>query len=68
MTRVEGYTLAVPKARYTGGYVGRIFSAAFEHAATIDSYDVDPAELLLPFFEKMYDEAGQTRPQIQDGG
>jgi len=68
MTRMEGYTLAVPKAWFMGGIVGNIFSAAFEHAATIDSYDADPAELLLPFFEKMYDEAGQTRPQTQDGG
>ena len=28
----------------------------------IEDYDMDPAEILKPFFEKIYDEAGMERP------
>ncbi len=64
MARIQGYTLAVPRKYFFKAFAGNIFSPSFEHAAHVDSYDVEPAELLLPFFKKIYDEAGEVRPQI----
>ena len=59
---VEGFFLAVDTKYFWSGLVGPVLGERIADVFTIDSYAVDPKELLLPFFRKVYDEAGEQRP------
>ena len=60
---VQGFFLAVDKKYFWDGFVGPVLENRITEVFTIDSYAVDPKELLLPFFRKVYDEAGEQRPE-----
>ena len=69
LENVEGYRLAVdPKYFAIQKYVGRIFKNTIDRTATIDEYDCDPFEVLLPLFEQIYDWAGCERPDVRTVG
>jgi hypothetical protein len=62
MTQMEDYELAVGSRWFMGGFVGRIFESTFEDISVIESYDESVEDILLPFFERIYDMAGEVRP------
>lgn len=66
---VAGYRLAVDP-NYFGleKFAGHIFHNTIGHTASIDSYEQDPFEILLPLFTKIYDEAGVERPDVRTVG
>lgn len=66
---VQGFRLAV-NPRHSGGndIVGNIFSDQIGYSLDVDSYDEDPFDLLLPFFNRIYDAAGEVRPDIRTSG
>ena len=59
---VQDYRLAVDHTLFDEGFTGRILAENVETQFVIDSYNKDPFELLLPFFEQIYDAAGRKRP------
>lgn len=59
---VEGFRLAVNRDYFWDEFVGPVLEDRIVNSFTIDSYTVNPREVLLPFFRKIYDEAGQQRP------
>lgn len=65
LTNTEGYEFAVPQELFMSGFAGRIFEEAFEFKGIIESYDISPEEILVPFFEELYDLAGLQRPENQ---
>lgn len=62
---VSGYQLAV-KPKYIGSpkYRGNIFDPSIGESFEINSYDVDPFQILLPLFEKIYDKSGLERSEF----
>ena len=67
---VVDYRLAVDPNYFAGHqrHVGHIFDNTIGCHAEIDRYDVDPYEVLLPLFERVYDAAGEERPDVRAVG
>lgn len=65
---VVDYRLAVDPNYFAGHqrHVGHIFDNTIGCHAEIDRYDVDPYEVLLPLFERVYDAAGEERPAMYE--
>ncbi len=61
---VESYRLAVdPQFFGYEKFPGRIFDGSVCCTMTIDDYECDPFEVLLPLFNEIYDAAGIVRPE-----
>ncbi len=59
---VTGFFLAVDPAKFLRSFQGPILVDRIEHRFRIEDYGADPAALLKPFFEMIYDEAVLERP------
>ena len=59
---IKDHYLGVDQSRFFDGNQGPILVERLEHRFQIEDYGADPAELLKPFFEMIYDEAGLERP------
>ena len=59
---VAGFFLAVDRAKFLHAFQGPILVDRIEHRFRIEDYGADPAALLKPFFEMIYDEARLERP------
>ena len=59
---IKGYRLAVDQAKFVHGIQGPFLVDRIEDRFRIDDYDADPAGVLKPFFEDIYDAAGLERP------
>lgn len=59
MVGVAGYRLAVPGQSFAGD----ILENTIDCETQIDSYDLDAQQYLKPFFDRMFDAAGELRPQ-----
>ena len=66
---IENFTLAVdPKYFDLQKFVGHIFYNTIGESIVIKDFDCDPFEVLLPLFEKIYDNAGYERPDVRTAG
>lgn len=66
---VEEYRLAVNPDHFAfAKYAGHIFQDSIGRTFTIDSYECDPFEVLLPLFTEIYDAAGEERPDVRTVG
>lgn len=61
---VEGYELAVDRDWFGQPFKGRIYENKIDHSDVFSIDEVNTAEILLPFFQKIYDFAGFVRPNI----
>lgn len=59
---VKDYLLAVDQRKFRHGFHGPILVERIELCFRIEDYGEDPAGLLKPFFEMIYDKAGLERP------
>lgn len=59
---IKGYLLAVDQAKFVHCIQGPFLVDRIEDRFRIDDYDADPAGVLKPFFEDIYDAAGLERP------
>lgn len=66
---VENYKLAVDRKYFAfSNIVGNIFDNTIGHSDTINDYDCDPFDVLLPLFNEIYDRAGYERPNVRTAG
>ena len=65
---IEGYKIAISRPMYFKELVGPILVERIDDRFRIDSYASDPFDFLLPFFKKIYDEAGYKRPDVRTVG
>ena len=61
MTNIQDFQLVDFNRNRNGTYAGKVLVNVVEHDIEIKSYDISTSELLLPFLEKLYDEAGLIR-------
>jgi hypothetical protein len=61
---MEGMWLALDQNRYFDDAAGPILEDHFTHELEVNDWDVDLAELLRPWFDKIYDAAGVTRREV----
>lgn len=62
---VEGYKLAGPTNAYFPGFQnfgGRASNDHIIYEGEITDFDSSPNEILLPFFQKIWEECGEERP------
>jgi hypothetical protein len=59
---IKDYTLAVDRRYFFGPSAGHILSDSIVRTLPIDEWSMDVESLLRPFFEDIYDAAGETRP------
>jgi len=66
---VRNFRLAV-KPEYFGynDFAGRILRDNVVYEALLNDWSVDPFDFLKPLFEKMYDSAGEIRPNFRTAG
>jgi hypothetical protein len=62
---VKNFNLAVSQELYGQPYLGPIFDNFISLKFRIRSFDADPYDALRPFFEKLYDCAGELRLDIR---
>lgn len=62
---IENFQLAVDHAYFHHTRVGPILLERIDEHLVVDSYSRDPFDLLRPFFERIYDEAGGSRPETR---
>jgi len=61
---IEGYRLAVSQRRFIEQFLGHSIESTIVHQAELDAPDVSQSEnVLLPFFEQVWDAAGVERPK-----
>ena len=60
---IEGFFLAVDPMLFSDNYLGPILVQQIVDEFTIDSYAADPETKLIPFFNKIFDEVDQERPE-----
>ncbi|MDE0211506.1 MAG: hypothetical protein OXJ64_16695 [Boseongicola sp.] len=65
---IENFHLAVDHAYFHHTWVGPILLERIDEHLVVDSYSRDPFDLLHPFFERIYDEAGSSRPESRTVG
>ena len=67
-TDVEGYKMTAPRNMYYGGpyskFPGRVVEQHIVFEGEIDEYRSNPADILLPFFEHLWEECGLKRPKM----
>ena len=56
--------LAVDKSQFARKFIGPILVERIDDRFRFASFALDPFDLLLPFFRKIYDEAGYERPDV----
>ena len=61
---VDGHFLGVDPSYFSKRLLGPILEDTLEDSVTVHSYTVDPFDLLLPFFQKVYDAVGRQRPSV----
>ena len=66
---VSGFRLAV-NSNYFGynDFAGRILKNSVIYESQLNGWSADPFDCLLPFFSKIYDAAGETRPTVRTAG
>ena len=62
---VGHFNLAVDSSRFGKQFIGPVLVDQIEERFSVDSYGRDPFDILLPFFQKIYDEAGYERPNLR---
>ena len=60
---IQGFRLAVDRRIFGDEFIGPILDDTIVQRFTIEDYDCDPSQLLLPLFEEIYDKAGHIRPR-----
>ena len=65
---VENFHLAVDSRYFHDTRVGPILLERIDERLVVDSYSRDPFEIMSPFFERIYDEAGSRRPESRTSG
>lgn len=66
---VENYRLAVDPDYFAfDRFAGRILDPTVVFESTLEDWRNDPFDLLLPFFTRIYDSAGITRPNVRSVG
>jgi hypothetical protein len=68
VTDVEGYRMTAPPGlefdRGFTKYKGSVVEQHIVHEGIIDDYEADVAKILRPFFEKVWEECGLERPDV----
>lgn len=67
-TNVEGYKMAGPNNWHFPGlqnFGGRAVNEHLIHEGEIKDFDNDPRGILLPFFQKIWEECGLERPDLE---
>ena len=62
---VSGYRLSV-NPRYFDDlkFDGHIFDSSIGRSDTVESYEIDALQILIPLFEKIYGKSGLERPDV----
>ena len=68
LTGVKNFVLAVDPQHFGEKFTGRILVPDVGYRADVSLFETDPYEVLLPFFEKIYDQAGEERPKVRTVG
>jgi hypothetical protein len=64
ITAVEGFTLAVPRNRFISNFAGELVEPTIMYETDLAAAEPPRAkEVLLPFFERIWDVAGIARPK-----
>ena len=61
---VDGYLLEVNPTHFPTRYIGPILEQELDSHFTVTSYSVESFDLLLPFFQRVYDAVGVQRPHV----
>lgn len=69
VANVQGVRLAVDQRYFSGGsFDGKILRDNYTWRSELADWNVDPFDFLRPYFEKIYDIAGSTRPPVRTTG
>ncbi|WP_146255525.1 hypothetical protein [Azospirillum sp. TSA6c] len=65
---VKDYTLAVDTNFFHSRFAGNVMNDHIKYRFNVETWDVDPFDALKPFFEDIYDAAGENRPNTRTSG
>ena len=68
VANVHGVRLAVDERYFSSNFDGVILRDNLVWESNLTDWSVDPFDFLVPFFNKIYDIAGSTRPPVRTMG